>query len=134
MEPGLQQSETFYSWTSTAFFVSFTITGILAGFLSNWIPYWYLFLSSILMHIIGYLLYALATNGWMMILARALSGISMGAVVTLSFTYYGVSFEEYVEDMKILKRYEEKRASRVKGYVFSLFAVGNALGSIVGAG
>lgn len=69
-----------------------------------------------------------------MILARALSGISMGAVVTLSFTYYGVSFEEYVEDMKILKQYEEKRAFRVKGYIFSLFAVGNALGSIVGAG
>lgn len=58
----------------------------------------------------------------------------MGAVVTLAFTYYGVSFEEYAEDMKVLKQYEKKRAAKVKGYVFSLFAVGNALGSIVGAG
>lgn len=134
IEPGLQQSETFYSWTFTVFFIGFTISGVVAGMLTNWIPYCYLFFFSSLAHVIGYMLYALATNGWVMILGRLLAGISMGSVTTLAFAYYGVSFEEYVDNLKILEEYEEKRATRIKGFVFCLYTVGKTVGQTVGAG
>ena len=134
IEPGLQQSETFYSWVFTAYFIGFTISGVVAGILTNWIPYWYLFFSTILEHIAGDLLYALATNGWMMIAAKVLGGVSMGSATTLTFAYFGTSFEDYTINLKTLDVYEEKRAARVKGYVFSLYVVGVAFGHLVGAG
>jgi len=134
MEPGLQGSETFYSWTFTVLFIGYTISGVVAGILTNWIPYWYLLFSSTLAHVAGYLLYALATNGWMMILARLLAGISIGSINTLTLAYYGVSFEAYADNVKTLDKYEEKRAARVKGYVFSLYTVGKSLGHVIGAG
>ena len=134
MEPGLQESEAFYSWTLAVFFIGFTVSGVVAGVLTNWIPYWYLFFSSTLAHVIGYLLYALATDGWMMILGRLLAGISMGSSTALTFAYFGVSFEVYADSARTLENYEEKRIDKVKGYIFSLYAIGNTLGQILGAG
>ena len=49
-------------------------------------------MASTLCHIFGYTIYALANSGWMMILARGLAGLSLGAVESLTFTYYAVSF------------------------------------------
>ena len=134
MEPGLQEPESFYSWTFAVHFIGFTISGVVAGALINWIPFWYLLFSSTLAHVTGCLLYALAADGWMMILARLLTGISMGSIHTLTPAYFGVSFETYANNMKTLEKYKEKRAARVKGYVFSLYIIGKSLGQVIGAG
>lgn len=70
----------------------------------------------------------------MMILARLSAGVTMGSITVLTFAYYGASFEDYAEDLKILQKYEEKKAARVKGYVFTFYSVGKSTGHIIGAG
>ena len=79
-------------------------------------------------------MYALATNGWMMILARGLAGLQLGANTSLVFAYSSLSFDKYAENLKILGKYDKKEAEKVKGYVFSLFIVGNSLGFAIGLG
>ena len=134
MEPGLEQSESFYSLTYVALFVGHVIAAVTTGLLFNLIPTWYLFLVSTLSHTLGYLLYALVTNGWMMILARVLAGLQLGAVDSLAFSYFGVSFEKYKQNLKILGKFEEKKVAKVKGYVFSSNSIGTTLGFWIGAG
>ena len=68
-----------------------------------------------------------------MLIARVLSGISMGMVISLSFSYFGFSIETYAENLKMLGEYDAKKVARVKGYVFSFFNVGTGFGYIVGA-
>ena len=134
MEPGLEQSEAFYSQTFVTLFMGHTTAAVAVGLLFNLIPTWYLFLVSTLCHTLGYLLYALATNGWMMILARGLAGLQLGAVDSLSFSYYCLSFEKYTENLKSLGKYEEKKATKLKSYVFSTNSFGNVLGFLAGFG
>jgi MFS family permease len=134
IEPGLEQSETFYSLTYVVLFSTYTIAAVSTGLLFNHVPTWYLFMFSTLSHTLGYLLYALATNGWMMIVARVLAGLQLGSSTSLVFAYCSVSFEKYTENLKILGKYEKKEAERVKGYIFSLFIVGNMLGYAIGIG
>ena len=76
----------------------------------------------------------MATNGWMMLVSRALTGLSLGAVESLAFSYLGVSFEKYVEDLKILGEYDKKRAVKQKGFLFSSYNIGKMSGFSSGIG
>ena len=134
MEPGLEQSEAFYSLTYVALFVGHTLSAVAVGLLFNLVPTWYLFLVSTLCHTLGYLLYALVTNGWMMILARGLAGAQMGSVDSIAFAYYSISFEKYTENLKTLGRFEEKKSAKVKGYLFSSSTIGYTFGFGLGVG
>ena len=67
-------------------------------------------------------------------LARGLAGVQLGAATSLVFAYCSLSFEKYTENLKILGKYEKKKAEIIKGYVFSLFNIGNMLGSLIGTG
>ena len=134
IEPGLEQSETLYSITYVAFFGGYTLSAVAVGLLFNLVPTWYLFLVSTLCHTLGYLLYALATNGWTMILARGLAGAQTGSVDSIAFAYYSISFEKYVCNLKTLEIYEKKKADKVKGYLFSSFYIGLMLGFSIGVG
>ena len=107
---------------------------MLVGLTYNAIPTWYLFLFSTLSYTLGYLLYALATSGWMMILARGLAGIQLGATTALAFSYYAVSFEKYTENLKKLGKFDEKKAKSARGYLFSSYGIGNMIGFAVGLG
>ena len=107
---------------------------MLVGLTYNAIPTWYLFLFSTLSYTLGYLLYALATSGWMMILARGLAGIQLGATTTLAFTYFGVSFEKFTENAKALGKFDENKFKKLKGYLFGTYGIGTVLGYITGLG
>ena len=115
-------------------FVSYTIAAVATGLLFNLIPTWYLLLVSTLCHILGYLLYALATNGWMMILARVLAGLHLGSIDALVFAYYAVSFDIYKENLKTLGKFEKKKEAKLKGYLFSSSAIGYTVGYIIAVG
>ena len=104
MEPGLEQSEAFYSQTFVTLFMGHTTAAVAVGLLFNLIPTWYLFLVSTLCHTLGYLLYALATNGWMMILARGLAGAQLGSSISIVFSYFAVSLKRYTENLESLRR------------------------------
>ena len=134
VEPGLEQSEAFYSLTYVVLFVGYTLGAMGAGLLFNLIPTWYLFLVSTLCHTLGYLLYALATNGWMMLLARGLAGLQQGSIESLMFSYFAISFEKYTENLKTLGKYEEKKAAKVKGYLFSTTSIAYVIGFGIGVG
>ena len=132
IEPGLQQSESLYSLTYTVFFLGYTAGAIANGLLFNLIPTWYLFLVTILTHTLGYLFYALSINGWMMLVAHGLAGFSLGLYISVTFAYFGVSSDKYAENLKILDRFEEKKVTRVKGFIFSIYNIGNTTGFVFG--
>ena len=67
-------------------------------------------------------------------LARGLAGVQLGAATSLVFAYCSLSFEKYTENLKILGKYEKKKAEKIKGHVFSLFNVGDMLGFLIGTG
>ena len=135
MEPGLQQSEEFYSLAFTLFFFGHTSSAITNGLFFNYIPTWYLFLTAVVTHTLGYLFYASASNGWMMLVARGLAGISLGLVTSVTFTYFGVTYERYIENQKILGTYSgEEKSEQMKGYIFSTLNNGILLGPPIGLG
>ena len=70
----------------------------------------------------------------MMILARGLAGIQLGATTALAFSYYAVSFEKYTENLKKLGKFDDKKAKSARGYLFSSYGIGNMIGFAVGLG
>ena len=134
IEPGLEQSEAFYSLAYVVLCIGHSSSAIAVGILFNFIPTWYLFLVTTLSHTLGYLLYALATHAWMMLLARGLTGLSLGAFTSLEFAYFGVSYGKYTENLKILGKFEEEKAVKRKGYLFSSDSIGHVLGVGIGLG
>ena len=67
-------------------------------------------------------------------MARGLTGISRGLLVSVTYAYFGVSCDKYAENLTILGKYEEKKVARVKGFVFSLSDIGYTTGLWFGAG
>ena len=71
----------------------------------------------------------------MMLIARVLAGISLGSVNSVTFTYFGVSYDEYIWNQKVLEIYsDKKKAERMKGYIFSCLNHGMMLGPPIGLG
>ena len=132
-ESGLGKSEAFYSTLVTSLNIGAVIGASSSIILLKFFPYWHLVLSSVILHILGYVLYALANSGWIMILSKLLSGLYLGAEVTLVHTYIGESITDYQEALMELGE-DVKKATRVKHRLFGLHAVGNDIGYILGAG
>ena len=61
-------------------------------------------------------------------MARILAGLQLGAVESLVFSYYSVSFKKYTANLKTLGMFDEKEAERAKGYLFSTNNIGNFVG------
>ena len=101
--------------------------------LSKFLPYWYLFLSSLVVFILGFVLYALATTGWLVVLANLLSGISSGIRMSLTLAYISESNVVYRVTLKELGEDSEK-ATRVKHRLFAIDTVGYTIGQILGPG
>jgi len=134
IEHGLGLSETFYAWTIAAFSIGEFVGALSAGILTNIIPFWHNVLISILAHTFGYLLYALATEGWMMIISRLLTGIFVGMQSVTAFTYFGVSYEKYLQALGEGRKEEERKTIRVKDTLFALFALSSNMGHLIGPG
>ena len=69
-----------------------------------------------------------------MMLARGLAGAQLGAIDVLVFAYYAVSFEKYAENLKTLGKFDERKAAKLKGYLFSSSAIGYTVGYLIAAG
>lgn len=134
IEPGLEQSEVFYSVSYVVLFVGYAVSAVGVGLLFNLVPTWYLFFLSSLSLTFGYLLYALATNGWMMLLARGLAGVQLGIVESAAFPYFSITYQLYVDYLKKLGKYDKLSARRTKGWIFSIYIVGSSLGYLNGVG
>ena len=109
--------------------------GILGGILASTIPYWYSFLIALLFNVVGFLLYATAQYGWMVILARLLIGTFSGLQHSLVYAYIGVSYQQYIEIRRQagMKTVPTKYC-RVKDIVFSLYTISTSVGYFLGSG
>ena len=133
-EPGLGGSEYLYAWSISVNNIGGFLGALLGVLFSNFIPYWYGFLFSLLCHITGFLLYGLAQYGWMILLSRLLAGIFTGLQRALAFSYFSVSYEHYVTTIESAGMKESKSFCRVKDVLFSLYTVSTSIGLLVGAG
>ena len=70
----------------------------------------------------------------MMLLARGLAGVQVGATTTLAYAYLGVSFEKFTENKRMSGKFDEKKLKRAKGYLFNSYGAGSMLGYVLGLG
>ena len=111
------------------------IGGIVSGFLVKSVPYWYLLLIALASHTVGFVLYCLSHQGWLMLISRLLSGFFVGSIVTLSFSYCTVSSEAYIKVKNDLgKKTEEKSSFQLRNYLFSALSFSHGAGVIISAG
>ena len=109
------------------------IASVVTGFLLNWIPYWHLNLISLVGLTIGWSIYATAVYGWMVLLSRLMTGSFIGMHYTLTYAYFGESFEDYVAAQKELDNYGEHQAA-MRDILFALHGVAMYLAYLVGLG
>ena len=88
IEPGLGESEAFYSLVVMVFNFGGLVGALSAGFLIKFLPYWYLLFASLLLHTFGYILYAVSTQGWLIVISKLLSGVFVGMEMTIILAYF----------------------------------------------
>lgn len=137
VEAGLGESELFYSLIIAFMYVGSVAGGFSAAFLVKFIPYWYLFIFFISFHVLGFILYATATQGLMLILAMTLIGLFNGGEVTLVFNYATDASSVYVETLKEKgKRFEcdKTKAVQIRNYLYAIHSFGYSVGFGIGSG
>ena len=130
IEPGLGESELFYSLLISATNVGTIIGGLVCGFLVRIVPYWYLWAVSLVAHTISYVMYCVVHQGWLMMISRLLAGYFAGAILTLGFSYFTDTSVLYVEELTGAKTESE----RVRNYLFATFSFSMNLGFLLGPG
>ena len=124
-------SEEFYSWVISVNNMGGFLGGIAGVVLSSTLPYWFSFMISVVCHTVGFLLYAVVTHGWMLVIGRLLVGIFTGLHRSLTFAYFAVTYEYYISMNGDL---ESKNYCRIKDILFALYTVSTSLGYLIGAG
>ena len=109
------------------------IGGFGTGCLVKFIPYWYLILVSLVLHIIGYILYAISDEGWLIMTSKLLSGYFIGAELTLALSYFAESSIDYQAAMKKLGKPVES-SEAVRNNLFALHNIGVNIGYFLGPG
>ena len=135
IEAGLGMSEKFYHVAVSSFSTGEIPAALILGILSSRIPFWYSAMGALLCHTVGYVLFAVAVSGWMIVVARALAGMFTGLQVVIIFTYFGVSYQHYLDNLEPKDRKkEEAKTTRVKDQLFAFYAVATNVGSLFGPG
>ncbi len=137
MVAGLGESEFFYSFTIASLYIGSITGGFLVAFLIKFMPYWYLFIFFISAHILGFVLYGVASQGWMLILAMALVGVFTGSETILVFNYATDMSFMYVSAFK--ERGEVYNCDRMKAiefrnYLYAFHSLGYSVGFIFATG
>ncbi len=140
VEPGLGKSELFYSFVIGSLQFSSIIGGFLSAILIKWVPYWYQFIFFLCTHILGFVLYGIATQGWVLLPAMLLVGFYLGAEVTLGFNYATNMSVMYVELLKDsgetfdCDNTVKTKAVEVCNFLYALHTVGYGIGFVIGTG
>ncbi len=135
-EPGLGMSELFYSVLMTSFFGGEVVGGLIPGFLVSCIPHWYQFLFAISLHTIGYVLYGVATNGWVLMVGMFLAGYYLGAQITLSMTYateLSVNYVNLLEGKNTKEDFDyQTKVVRTRNFLYAIHSIGFSIGYTAG--
>ena len=128
-------SEKFYHVAVSSFSTGEIPAALILGILSSRIPFWYSAMGALLCYTIGYVLFAIAVSGWMIVVARVLIGMFTGLQVVIIFAYFGVSYQHYLDNLEPKERKkEEAKTTRVKDQLFGFEAVVANVGSLFGPG
>ena len=109
------------------------IGGFGTGCLVKFIPYWYLVLVSLVLHTVGYVVYAVSNEGWLIMTSKLLSGFFIGAELTLALSYFAESSIDYQAAMKELGKPVES-SEVVRNNLFALHNIGVNIGYFLGPG
>ncbi len=131
------ESELFYSVVVGSLQLSSIIGGFLSAFLIKLVPYWYQYVFFLCCNSLGFVLYGVANQGWVLLLGMSLAGIYLGAEVSLGFNYATDMSTEYVQLLKErgeVFECEKIKAIKVRNYLYAFHTVGYSVGSLVGTG
>ena len=135
IDVGLGESEFFYSFSISTFYISACIGALVSGCLVACVPYWYLFVTAICTEILGYTVYGVSTQGWQVLLSQILVGYFIGASSTLSVSYANESSMTYAK--VIMKENDEVNKEyrvRVRDFLYTLINTAAVVGYYVGPG
>ncbi len=138
IEPGLGESEFFYSTQMAIFYGTATFSALLVGVLVRYIPYWYEYVFFTTTLVFGSVLYGIAHQGSTLAVSMAIIGLYLGAENTLGNNYAIKLSSKYVE---VLKKRDndkefnyEKRTVKVRNYLYTTRALGHGIGFTIGTG
>ncbi len=126
-----------YSLLVTILSCGEVVGGLMSGFFTKCIPHWYQFMFAISLHTIGYVLYGIATNGWVLMVGMFLAGYYLGAQITLSMTYATELSGKYVTLTNKEKNDcidYEKKVVKTRNFLFAIHSIGYSIGYVVGPG
>ena len=135
IEAGLGLSESFYHVAISAFSIGEFLGAMTASIISGRVSLWYNTMAGLLCYITGFVVYATATSGWMIVLARILSGAYVGLQTVILLAYFGMSYQHYLEVLGPEERTkEEGKTTRVKDTLFALYCTAGNMGALIGPG
>jgi MFS family permease len=85
------------------------------------------------LHTVGYIVYAVSTEGWLIMTSKLLSGFFIGAELTLALSYFAESSIDYQAAMKELGKPVES-SEAVRNNLFALHNIGVNIGYFLGPG
>ena len=127
-----------YAWLITVYSLGEVVLAPISGYATRWIPYWYILLGGIFVHIVGYVLYSLSQTLWMMFLARLLTGAYAGIIETISYAYIGERASEYesaaARCQKLATGKKNIKSTRIKEKAYALLTLFITLSYLSGPG
>ena len=127
----MDQSESFYAWVVSGFYIGAVAGSLGAAPLLKLLPYRYCFLLSFSLGILGNILYALGapSRAWFVLVGRLLSGVTYGLVLSLQLAFIG---ETAIED--IAQPQDTKPRKTLKDKLFLFYSFVNASSYMFGPG
>ena len=128
----------FYAWMITVYSLGEVILAPISGYATRWVPYWYILLAGIIVHIIGYVFYSVAQTLWVMIVARVLTGAYAGIIETISYAYIGERAVEYegasARQQRVLLGKKKIESTRIKEKAYALLTLSITISYLAGPG
>ena len=90
--------ESFYSWAVTMYSLGELLGALIAGCITQFVPYRHSILLSALLLAVGSLFYATTTQGWMVLIGRLCAGLNAGFGLVLVTAYLGETATEVMAE------------------------------------
>ena len=110
------------------------ISAPLSGFATKYIPYRYTILASSLSLAVGSLLYAVAVQGWVVLIARLLLGLNVGSGIVLVTTYLGETATTETAKREAAGGKRDHSGATLKDKLFVWYTFANYTGYLAGLG
>ena len=124
-----------YASGFTLFNVGELVGALVTGLLIQFVPYSYISFIGLVIHILSYVLYAVSTQGWMLLLSRPFSGLFVGSNLALAPTYFSDTHELYLAALrKHGEEPENKKGVQIKDILYAFHALVMAGGFLLGTG